>query len=300
MHPRFTLRQLAYFVAVAETGSISAAAVNQHVSESAISTALTELERALGSQLCVRRRARGVELTASGRHLVGRAADLLRDAAALSSLAEDPVSGTVSLGCTSGLAPLLLPPIVDACATELSSVRLDLDLRDTQALLAELDSGAVDLAVVSNLQLLADVSTHVLLPTPLHVVLHADHRLADAPEVDLRELATEPFILLETSPGAHHALETFARAGVTPDIRYRTTSFELVRSLVGRGLGYSLQVLRPHGDLTYEGLPLAPRPVALPSAGEAVVLAWTPRRRLSPAARAVADLAVREWRQRAD
>lgn len=67
------MRQLAAFVAVAETGTISAAAERLHLSPSALSAALTELERALKVQLCVRRRSFGIQLTRTGEAVLVRA-----------------------------------------------------------------------------------------------------------------------------------------------------------------------------------------------------------------------------------
>ena len=61
--PAYTLQQLAAFVAVADTGTIAAAAVRLQLSPSAVRASLGDLERALGAQLCVRHRAKGVELT---------------------------------------------------------------------------------------------------------------------------------------------------------------------------------------------------------------------------------------------
>jgi DNA-binding transcriptional LysR family regulator len=64
--PRFTLHHLEVLVAVAETGTVSAAAERLHLSASAVSSAITELENRLGAVLTVRRRAKGVRLTATG------------------------------------------------------------------------------------------------------------------------------------------------------------------------------------------------------------------------------------------
>ena len=73
----YTLRQLEYFVAVAEAGSVTAAAAAVHLSQSAMSTALADLERALDVQLLLRHHARGVTLTAAGEQLVVASRQLL-------------------------------------------------------------------------------------------------------------------------------------------------------------------------------------------------------------------------------
>ena len=78
--PGYSLRQLLYFVAVAEKGTVSAASERLRVSPSAVSLAISELERALKVQLCVRRKAHGVTLTVSGTQLLHHARALLRQA----------------------------------------------------------------------------------------------------------------------------------------------------------------------------------------------------------------------------
>src|SRR5699024_12729149 len=78
--PSYTLRQLEYLVAVADAGSISAAAGALHVTPTAVASAITELERTLHTQLMVRRKAHGVVLTPTGTFLYNRATTLLRDA----------------------------------------------------------------------------------------------------------------------------------------------------------------------------------------------------------------------------
>ena len=70
--PAYTLQQLAAFVAVADTGSIAAAAARLQLSPSAVRASLGDLERALGTHLAVRQRAKGVELTSAGKVVLGK------------------------------------------------------------------------------------------------------------------------------------------------------------------------------------------------------------------------------------
>src|SRR5712691_390533 len=81
----FTLRQLEYFVAAVEEGSITGAAGRLHLSQSAMSAAIANLERAVGTRLLVRDPGRGLMLTDPGRHLFERARGLLADAEALAN-----------------------------------------------------------------------------------------------------------------------------------------------------------------------------------------------------------------------
>lgn len=97
MIEELSLRQLSYFVAAAEAGTMTGAGAALHVSQSAVSLGLAELERQLGVRLVLRRRAHGLTLTAAGRELIGPARALLR-------LAEELRAGGGSSGarCAGG------------------------------------------------------------------------------------------------------------------------------------------------------------------------------------------------------
>ena len=79
VEPAFTLRQLAYFVAAADAGSMTGAGRTSHVSQSAVSLAVAELERELGTQLFIRHHASGLSLTPAGRRVLAGARELLAD-----------------------------------------------------------------------------------------------------------------------------------------------------------------------------------------------------------------------------
>ena len=84
------LRQLTYFLAIADAGSITLAAAQLHVSQSAVAATLTQLEATLDVQLCVRRRAHGVQLTAAGRMLRDRASVDVRARSSAASRSAPP------------------------------------------------------------------------------------------------------------------------------------------------------------------------------------------------------------------
>src|SRR5262245_61911554 len=115
MHPRFTLRQLGYFIAVVEAGTLRAAAQRLNISQSALSQGLSELERDLNATLLIRRRSQGVRLTNVGRDVLESARATLQSAAALSAQlggSTAPLSGSVTIGCYTTLAPFVIPPLV--------------------------------------------------------------------------------------------------------------------------------------------------------------------------------------------
>ncbi|TLF25069.1 LysR family transcriptional regulator, partial [Microbacterium sp. 5K110] len=100
--PDFTLRQLGYLTAVADAGTIAAAAAELRVSPSTLSDALADLDRIVGAPLTVRRRAHGVSLTSAGVHVVDRARPLLAASRELMiGLRGEPgeLVGPITIGC---------------------------------------------------------------------------------------------------------------------------------------------------------------------------------------------------------
>ena len=104
------------------------------------------------------------------------------------------------------------------------------------------------------------------------VLFAADHPLAQSDTVTLDALLPHPMILLDTPPSADYFLGLFDGIG-TPDVRYRSDWIEMVRGLVGRGLGYAILGTRPASNITYDGRKLVTRPIANPVASSRIVLA---------------------------
>jgi DNA-binding transcriptional LysR family regulator len=293
---RFTLRQLEYFVAVAEAGTVTAAAERVHLSQSAMSTALADLERAFGVQLLIRHHARGVTLTASGEELLVAARQLLRQADDHDSSAHalgEGLGGRMSFGCFAILAPYFVPPLVAALDNELPGLEVEPVEETLDALDKGLRDGRFELALTYDLGLGEGIERIELLNIRPHVLVPASHRLASAESVSLVDLADEPYVLLDLPHSRDYFRAAFAAAGVQPRIRYRTRSAETARALVGRGLGWSVLNLRPSTNQSVEGR----RVVALDLADDVpaltVVLAKRSGARLTRRAAAVEDVLVR-------
>ena len=262
---RFTLRQLEYLIACVDTGSLVAAATELNVSQPTISTAIAKLESQLGAQLLIRHHAQGVVPSASAhthiqtaRHLLQQAADFQRECDASGS----ELAGELSLGCFAPLAPTYLPGLIARLNKQYPDVVLKV-FEGTQREIAQgLRAGTQQLGLVYDLDLPSGLYRHELLNVQPQVLLPADHKLARKKQVSIRELAAEPMVLLDVSPSRTYFTGLFESQGIEPLIAYRSSSLELVRGLVGRGLGYSILVTRPAGDTTYDGQALAIRPLS--------------------------------------
>lgn len=263
-----SLRQLEYLIAAADTGSVTAAAAKVYLSQSAVSTALTDLEETLGVQIFIRH-PRGLSVTNVGQEVLTDARRLLAAMEDLRNSARESsesLSGKLVVGCYSTLAPILLPrviadfiethPNVDLSFIEGSHTQLEDQLRDGSldlALLYEYDFGKFSLA--------KDLAVNLVISTPPYVILPERHELASRETLSLEELAPQPLILFDLPPGGDYFLSLFAAEDLVPNIRHRTTSFEMVRALVARGLGYSILSQRTNINMSYEGLGFVTRPL---------------------------------------
>ena len=297
--PGYTLQQLAAFVAIADTGTFAAAAVRLQLSPSAVRASLGDLERALGIQLAVRHRAKGVVLTSAGKAVLPKARVVLHEADELETdVRGEPgqVTGVLHVGCYTTLGPTVLPPLLDAFGSRYPAARLELREDTLDRLRTAVDARDVDVTIAYDIDLPRHWSTVAWLANAPRVHVGAHHRLAEVDKpVRLIDLADEPLILLDAPPSREHVLEMCRTAGFEPRIAFRTSNFETARALVGRGLGWALLVQRTSTDVSYEGRTVVARDVAEPElAPVPIVVAWPREARLSRAAQAFVQLVARQ------
>jgi DNA-binding transcriptional LysR family regulator len=236
------LRLVRYWVAVAEEGNITRAAERLHVSQPALSSAVKQLEAQLGVAL-LDRSDRVLRVTPAGELLLSEGRALLREADRVFSAVrarERSVVGRLRIGMTPtaryGLGPLLLA----ACAERASGVMLYPQEDATGALLRDVRSGRLDLAVLFCAPSEADgVVVEPLLIEPAVVHLRADHALASRGSIALEELSAEPFLVAEsTDSGGFTArvLELCRGRGFEPLVRpdpYPDLGLQAVREGLG-------------------------------------------------------------------
>lgn len=252
----FTLRQVEYFTTVAEEGSLVAAAKRCHVTASALALALDELERRLSLQLFVRRKGRGVELSPAGARLIPLARQLLAAAGGFAEEAAEETTGLAgrfTVGCFPTLAPFLLPRVIDGLLRDHPRLAVEFSEATAPELEERLLQGRADVALLYRVDVPSSLTFDALWEFRPYVIVASDHPLATRHSLSLAELVGEPLIQVDIQPSRQNTELMFARAGLSPDIRYTTTNYELARSLVGRGLGYSVLVQRPKSSVTYDG-----------------------------------------------
>lgn len=280
-----TLRQIEYAVAVGRHAGMSAAAAALHVSQPALSVAISQLEAGLGQALFLRRPGGRLVPSPFGHRWLAQAETSLTS---LGQLADPHQLGDIALRLAvfEDIAAPCLAPLLSLVAKKAPGLRLTPSLMGFEPLLAALRAGKVDLALTWDLGMQSDIDRTVLARIPPHAVLAADHPLAEKSRLTLAELAQQPLVLTDQGLSVGHMRSLFARRGISPSIAHRTATLDLMRSYAANGLGVGLSYTNPAARLSHDGKALVTRPIT--DAGhEALVLA---RLALGPASPATTSL----------
>ncbi|GAA4669781.1 MULTISPECIES: LysR substrate-binding domain-containing protein [Amycolatopsis] len=275
--PSFTLVQLRYFEAAARHLSMTAASRELLVSQSAVSTAIAQLERELGVQLLLRHHARGLSLTTAGQAFHQRVLDFLAHGAELVETARQAgteLVGPLAVGCFTTLAPFRLPGLLAEFEDRHPRVRVQLREGEHSALKAALRSGECEVALLYGYDLDDDIDRVVVDTAPPYVLVSPGHRLATRKKVALADLDGEPMVLLDLPHSREYLQSVLRGAGVEPEIRHRTTGYETVRALVAHGHGFALLNQRPPVESTYAGERAVPLALTDEVASLEIVVAW--------------------------
>jgi len=282
------LRQLRYFVAVAEAGSLTRAAGELHIAQQSLSEQIRALEAQLGAPL-FERSSRGVNLTDVGTVLLREARPLLAQAErALETTrrAARGEGGTLRVGFLSSVANYMLPPVMRAFRERHPEVTLHVEDVLIAALVEKLRTGELD-AGLSRPPLVDDLASEVVLSEPVAAVLPEGHPLAGRAELTLAELADEPWVLTPRAswPPWHRQYDRdFAAAGFQPRVVQQATSPQNLLALVAAGVGVTRLTLSAR-TLRNSGVVFVP----LVDDEALVVVVWRPdaRNPALPALRAV-------------
>ncbi|WP_371171072.1 LysR family transcriptional regulator [Aliiroseovarius sp. 2305UL8-7] len=253
---RFTLRQLEYFVAVGEAGSISQASEHVNVSSPSISAAISQLEDEFGLPLFVRKHAHGLSLTQAGRQFMTQAKKVLVEAEALNRLAGDisgNVQGPLNIGCLVTFAQVLLPAIRRQFELKYPDARVSQIETDQPSIIEQLRRAQIDVALSYDLEIPTDLEFVPLRALPPYAMVPEGHPLARQNEVDIEELLDYPMVLLDLPLSSDYFLSFFDQTGRKPRIVERTRDMAVMRSMVANGFGYAIANIRPYSDLSPDG-----------------------------------------------
>jgi len=264
---RITLKQLEYFVAAGDMGSIKLAAMRINISQPSISSAISHLEREFGVQLFVRHHAQGLALTSAGKTMLREAKLMLRQAQGLYTIAgelNNEMRGRLSVGCMVTLAPMIAPELALAFSKRHPGVDLLMIDGSHQDLMSKLRQVEIDVAISYDLQVPADIQFEPLASLPPYVLVSRNHHLARQSSVELGELASEPMVILDLPQSREYFISLFECKGFEPVIVAAAANQEVVRTMVANNYGYTISNVRPKNAAALDGRKL----VSVKLAGE--------------------------------
>lgn len=231
---------LRLFVAIADTGALTAAAEREHMALAAVSKRISDLEASLDTPLLYRR-ARGVALTPAGDALLHHARTLLDGAHRLSAdLSEYSrgVRGHVRLHANTSAIIEFLPAELAAFATAHPEIKIDLEERISSEVVAAVRDGLTDIGLYAGHVDAAGLTTFAWRRDRLVLVVPIDHRLASRQRIPLVEVVDEDFVGLQQDTSLHRLIAAAAES-VDRSLRMRiqVRSFEGICRMIAHNLG---------------------------------------------------------------
>jgi LysR family hydrogen peroxide-inducible transcriptional activator len=237
------LRDLRYFVALADTRHFGKAAERSFVSQPTLSAQIKKLETYLGVQL-IERQPRKVTLTETGAKILPLARRILQESDEIVSMARnehDPLSGKLKVALIPTIGPYLLPLAARKLRKQLPRLKLMLYEYQTQPLLDKLRAGDVDLGILALPVPLDGLEARPLYDENFTLAVPTNSPLAKKTSVKVDDLNGETLLLLEDGHCLRdQALDVCSRIDVKESEDYRATSLETLRQMVAAGLGITL------------------------------------------------------------
>lgn len=288
-----SLRQIRYFIATAEAGQVSRAAIDLHVSQSAITTALKGLEGMLGTKL-FERQSHGVALTYEGNQFLQHAKHIMAtvdEALQMSGRANTNIAGRIRLAVSYTVAGYFLPAYLPRFARGFPNIEIRLIETDRARIEEGIIDGTFDLSLMltSNLANQEDISYENLIHSRRRLWTGVNHRFLNRPAVTFQDVAGEPYIMLTVDEASNTALRYWNRTPYRPRVIFKTSSVEAVRGMVASGMGVSIL-----SDMVYRPWSLEGRRLEVISLADKIPdmnvgLAWARNTERSPASSAFCE-----------
>ncbi|MBN9073428.1 MAG: LysR family transcriptional regulator [Rhizobiales bacterium] len=243
-----SLRHLSYLCAVAELGSVQAAAKHHRISTSSILAAIAHAESEFGAMIFFRMASKGTRVTPHGERFITAARSLLH--------AQDefvqrvgPLSyatpARVRIGCFRPFSSLFMSALVRKFVDATGPIEIELKEGDVTELYDWLSNGTVDVVMAYDIGPHYPGSATPLCKVPRHVAIHADDPLAGKKEISLKEIAQRDLVLLDLPHTEEFLMAAFDILAERPKVCFRSRSYEAVRSAVVLKFGPTLLNFRP-------------------------------------------------------
>lgn len=251
-----TLTQLSYFVECAKTLNMTEASRELHIAQSAVSTAINQLEKSLGATLFVRQRSKGLALTKTGEQLLRDTREIfgrINETIELVRADQREVQGSIDIACFKTITPFLLPQLLERLHQKHPELSVNVLEGDHEECIQALLSGRVELSLNYDLTQTDGIHATRVGEARPHAIIATSHRFARRKKVSLSELAEDSFVLLDLPDSREYFLNMLRVAGIVPNVHYRSSNYETVRSMVAMGRGFSILNQRPLISETYSG-----------------------------------------------
>jgi len=265
LDPRFTLRQIRYFLAAARAGSVNQAAFDVNISAPSISAAINQLETQYNIQIFIRHHSHGLLMTEDGKKFFAAAKAFFEHAESLENQAQGlgkTISSVVHAGCFITLAPIIIPQISNAYAREFPDSRLSFIEGHQAKMLDSLREGIIQIAFTYDFGIGRDLDFEPLGEVAPYCILPTQHRLAERDSIALADLADDPMVFLDLPKSGEYYMSLFEQAKISPKIVYRSSLPEVVRVLVAHGLGYSILAMPTHHAVAMDGASYLIKPLS--------------------------------------
>jgi len=236
------LRQLKYFVSLAQSGTFSEAAERVHISQPALSQQIKKLEQELDA-LLIERMGKGVKLTEQGKHFLTEAMNVLdsvRSASESVNRDENSLHGSLRFGIIPTIAPYFLPSMMDRLRVDPDEVNIHIEEKQTDTLIQQLKMGEVDHLLLSPPIPEDGLLTEKIGREPFQLALAEDDPLADRTSIALDEITEEPILILEEGHCLRDQSLSFCeQQNVQPNVVFQGSSLQSIMNMIETGFGYS-------------------------------------------------------------
>ncbi|MEB3100090.1 LysR family transcriptional regulator [Ferviditalea candida] len=241
------IRQLRYFISVAEHLNFTEAAKQLFVAQPAVSQQIANLEKQMGVQLFIRDK-HSVRLTNAGTVFLKDAQDIFsrfEESIERARQAEHGLIGKLNIGLLSAPVRKLLPHLVRQFRQKYPNIHIHFNFYHLAELLEKLKADEIDLAFTLSLGLhsIGGLEIRSLCTQPHCIIMHQDHPMANRKSINVAELAQEPFVMLErqeSPPGFDLVMAMCANHGFSPSIVSQTSRVETVLMIVDSGIGITI------------------------------------------------------------
>jgi DNA-binding transcriptional LysR family regulator len=240
------LRDLEYFLAIVEAGSVTVAARRVHAAQPTLSHALARLEAELGERLLERKARSPLRVTEQGELVAQRARQAL---SALGALRDDlaslrgQVGGNLRIAAIQSLSATLLPGVLASLARQYPAIKPSVRTLAAESIARSVASGRADVGLLAGAprSSLRGLAVQVLFEEPLVALVRRGDPLARCKRIRLRQLAERELVLVPDGTFLSDMIhEACASAGFVPNVRLTLASAEALRETVRAGLGLTL------------------------------------------------------------